>query len=229
MTREADPLVDGVLADDLQRRFRTSSSTVAVGAVPMTLLHPADADDLISEADFVEDDRLPYWADVWPSSTVLAGVVSALAGSGRTALELGCGLGLVASAAARAGFAVTATDYYEDALRFARVNAWHNTRRAIATRHLDWRRFPDDLGRFDLVLASDVLYERTYADLIAGGLDATIAPGGRGLIADPGRVAAPAFVEACTARGLRADRVSRHPWRAGEIRQTIDLYEVTRR
>ena len=228
MTRDAHPRDDAALADQLRRRFRTSSSTVEVGAAPVTLLHPANADDLISEADFVEDDRLPYWADVWPSSTVLAGAVAALPGTGRTALELGCGIGLVASAAARAGFAVTATDYYEDALLFARANAWHTTGRAIAVRHVDWRRLPDDLGRYDLVLASDVLYERTYADLIAAALDATIAPGGRGLIADPGRVAAPAFVEACTARGLRADRVSQHPWRAGEIRQTIDLYEVTR-
>ena len=229
MTPDAGRRDDAALADDLRRRFRTSSTTVAVGNASVTLLHPANADDLISEADFVEDDRLPYWADVWPASTVLAGAVAALPGSGRTALELGCGLGLVATAAARAGFAVTATDYYEDALLFARVNAWHNVGGAIATRHVDWRRLPDDLGRFDLVLASDVLYERAYADLIAAALDATIATGGRGLIADPGRVATPAFVEACTARGLRADRVSRHPWSAGEIRQTIDLYAVTRR
>ena len=229
MTRGSKPHDDAALADDLRRRFRTSSSTLDVGAEPVTLLHPASADELISEADFVEDERLPYWADVWPASTVLAGVVAALAGGGRRALELGCGLGLVATAAARAGFAVTATDYYEDALLFARTNVWHNTGRAIATRHVDWRDFPDDLGRFDLVIASDVLYERAYAELVAAALDATIALGGRGLIADPGRVAAPAFVAACTARGLRASRVSQHPWTAGEIRQTIDLYEVARR
>ncbi|MFM8780678.1 MAG: methyltransferase domain-containing protein, partial [Gemmatimonadota bacterium] len=41
-----------------------------------------------------------------------------------TALELGCGLGLVTLAAQRAGYAVTATDYYEDALRFAARNTW---------------------------------------------------------------------------------------------------------
>lgn len=229
MTRRPGTPGADALERSLRRRFRTSSSTVDVGGVPTTLLHPANADELISEAEFDEDERLPYWADVWPSSTVLAGIVASLDGEGRTALELGCGLGLVASAATRAGFAVTATDYYEDALRFAAVNAWRNTGRAIATRHVDWRRLPTDLGRFDLVVASDVLYEPPYAVLVAAALEATLAPAGRGLVADPGRLATPAFVDACGERGMRASRTGRHPWESGDIRQTIDLYEIVRR
>lgn len=212
----------------LRRRFRTEETEVPVGGAAVSLLHPANADELISEADFVVDERLPYWADIWPSSTVLAAVVGGMAGAGRTLLELGCGLGLVATAAARAGFAVTATDYYDDALLFAAVNARRNGGGEIVTRHVDWRRFPDDLRAFDLVVASDVLYERPYAELVARALAATIAPGGRGLVADPGRIAAGAFVEACTGLGLAAVRTGRHPWSSGPIQQTIDLLEVTR-
>jgi predicted nicotinamide N-methyase len=143
-------------------------------------------------------------------------------------LELGCGLGLVASAGARAGFAVTATDYYADALGFAAVNVWRNAEREVETRHVDWRAFPDDLGRFALVVASDVLYEHEYATLVARAIDRALEPGGRGLVADPGRVAAPAFLEECATLGLRAARSGRHPWSAGAINQTIDLYEVVR-
>ena len=210
----------------LRRRFRTAETDVRVGDASYTLLHPANAEELISEAEFDVDERLPYWADVWPSSTVLAGEVGGLDGGGRRALELGCGLGLVAAAAARAGFVVTATDYYEDALLFARVNAWRNAAEPIAARHVDWRAFPADLRGFDLVLASDVLYERPYADLVAEAFAATLAPGGRGLLADPGRIAAGAFVESCARRGLRARVARRAPFVAGEIRQTIDLYEI---
>ena len=217
---------DGSLARALERRFRTSESVVETAAGAFTLLHPANADDLITEADYVMDERLPYWADVWPSSTVLAGVVGALDGRGKRVLELGSGLGLVAGAAARAGFEVTATDYYEDSLLFARVNAWRASGREITTLHVDWRRFPTTLGRFDLVLASDVLYEREYATLVAAALAQSLAPGGRGLIADPGRLAVPAFIDECLARSLAVERIAQHPFRAGEIQQTIDLHEI---
>jgi predicted nicotinamide N-methyase len=227
-TPAEERVADGSLERGLVRRFRTAESTVETAGGSFTLLHPANADDLISEDDYVRDERLPYWADVWPSSTVLAGIVAGLDGGGARMLELGCGLGLVASAGARARFAVTATDYYTDALGFAAVNVWRNAEREIETRHVDWRDFPPDLGRFALVVASDVLYEHEYATLVARAIERTLAPGGRGLVADPGRVAAPAFLEECAALGLRAARTGRHPWSAGEINQTIDLYEVTR-
>jgi SAM-dependent methyltransferase len=98
----------------------------------------------------------------------------------------------------------------------------------VVTRHVDWRRLPADLRGFDLVVASDVLYERPYAELVARTFAATMGPGGRGLVADPGRVAAGAFVEACEGLGLAAVVTGRHPWTSGAIRQTIDLYEVRR-
>ncbi|MBI1809170.1 MAG: class I SAM-dependent methyltransferase, partial [Gemmatimonadetes bacterium] len=193
-----DPASDLAALDD---RFVIVESSLVVAGVDVTIEHPRSADDLINEADFDKDERLPYWADVWPSSTALAAVVAALDGAGQRALELGCGLGLVTIAALRAGFDVVATDYYDDALRFARRNALGNAQRAPQTRMVDWRDFPADLGTFDLVLASDVLYESHYAPLIAGALDATLAPGGRALVADPGRLAVPDFLAACAARG----------------------------
>lgn len=217
-----------VLRAELERRFRTVESEVPLRGRTLTLLHPASADELISEDDFGRDERLPYWADVWPSSIVLAEHALSMKGRGRRLLELGCGLGLVASAAAIAGFDVLGTDYYEDALSFARVNADANAGVALATRHVDWRAIPQDLGTFDVVLASDVLYERPYGALVARVLAATLSAPGEALLADPGRIAAPDFVAECTSIGLMAERVAREPWAAGTIRQTIDLYRVRR-
>ena len=223
---ESDDDLDA-LGDRLERRFRTTVSRVDVAGAPIDLLHPANADDLISEADFVNDDRLPYWADIWPSSHALAARVSGDGGRGRSLLELGCGAGLVSSAAARAGFEVTATDYYADALEFARVNAWRNVGARIAARMVDWRSFPADLGAFDMVVASDVLYERHYAPLLAYALARTIARGGVGVMADPGRVGVEAWLAACAERGLEVRQAERVPYEAGEIRQTITLYEIS--
>jgi SAM-dependent methyltransferase len=133
------------------------------------------------------------------------------------------------TAAARAGFEGLATDYYEDALLFAQVNVWRNAGALVAVRHVDWRDFPVDLGTFDLVVASDVLYERSYAPLLAYAYARTLAPGGRGVVADPGRVGRDAFLGECGGRGLTVRTMTEVPFAAGEIRQTITLLEIVRR
>lgn len=225
-TTPADAKGLKALEASLRRRFRVVQSTAHVGEERYTLLHPASAEDLISEAEFEEDERLPYWADVWPSAHVLAARVRGLEAAGRTCLELGCGAGLVTCAAARAGFLVTASDYYLDALNFTAVNAWRVTRRAVTTRALDWRALPDDLPRYDLVLAADVLYEQPYAALVARAIARTLAPGGVALVADPGRLAAPAFDEAADALGLRVERVARVEFDTGVAHQHIDIRSV---
>ena len=61
----------------LRARFDVAETEIAVRDEPVRLLRPESADALISEAEFAVDERLPYWADVWPSSIVLAGHTSA--------------------------------------------------------------------------------------------------------------------------------------------------------
>ncbi|HEV2017767.1 MAG TPA: methyltransferase domain-containing protein [Gemmatimonadaceae bacterium] len=221
-------LAGDALVTALNRRFRTSVEDATVDAHTFSILRPANSDDLIREEDFVKDERLPYWADVWPSSLILAGKLLGLKGRGKTALELGCGVGLSTLAATTAGYDVLATDYYEDALDVTRANVFRNLGKLARTRLVDWRHLPDDLGRFDLVFASDVLYEKEYAELLPLILDRVLVPSGIALIADPGRVAAPVFVEACVEHGLVVRQKETRPFEAGEIKQRIDLYEIAR-
>ena len=222
-------VLDGeALVVELTSRFRTSVEDATVDAHTFSILKPANSDDLIREEDFVKDERLPYWADVWPSSIILAGKLLELEGHGKTALELGCGVGLSTLAATSAGFDVLSTDYYEDALDVTRANVFRNLGTIARTRLVDWRHLPVDLGTFDLVFASDVLYEKEYAELLPVLLRGLLAPGGIALIADPGRVAAPVFVEACATHGLAIRDKETRPFEAGEIRQKIDLYEIGR-
>ena len=222
-------VLDGdALVVALTRRFRTSIEDATVDEHTFSILKPANSDDLIREEDFVKDERLPYWADVWPSSIILAGKLLELQGRGKTALELGCGVGLSTLAATSAGFDVLSTDYYEDALDVTRANVFRNLATIARTRLVDWRHFPEDLGTFDLVFASDVLYEKEYAELLPVLLRRLLVPGGIALIADPGRVAAPVFVEACATHGLTIDKKETRPFEAGEIRQKIDIYEIGR-
>ena len=213
---------------DLRQRFRVATASVPLGVLAVELLRPENSDALITEEDYVRDERLPYWADLWPSSFALARHLAALEGGGRRLLELGCGVGLASVAATHAGFRVTATDYYDDALAFASVNVARNGLPTPATRMVDWRQLPPDLGTFDLVVASDVLYEPRYPGLIAEVLARTLAEGGEGLIADPGRVAAPQFPIECEARGLAVTPRATVPYADGDIRQTIEIISVRR-
>ena len=222
-------VLDGdALVVALTRRFRTSIQDATVDERIFSILKPANPDDLIREEDFVKDERLPYWADVWPSSIILAEKLLELDGTGRAALELGCGVGLSTLAATSAGFDVLSTDYYEDALDVTRANVFRNLGTIARTRLVDWRHLPDDLGTFDLVFASDVLYEAEYAALLPTLPNPLLMRGGIALIADPGRVAAPLFVEACATNGLVVRKKETRPFEAGEIKQRIDIYEVGR-
>ena len=212
----------------LERSFRAIETRLCIADHELSLLHPASAEDLIDEADFERDERLPYWADIWPSARVLAANIAQLPGTGRKLLELGCGAGLVATMAALTGYEVCATDYYDDALRFTRLNVAQHTGAEIETRLVDWRRMPTDLGRFDLVVGSDVLYERAYGKLVARAIDMTLKRDGEAVIADPGRIAAEEFMRDARERGLRLVAREEVPFVEGKIRQTIRLYHFRR-
>jgi predicted nicotinamide N-methyase len=216
------------LRASLERRFRLAVTRLTIAGHALELLHPESADELIDERDFELDERLPYWADIWPSARVLAGYVAARPRAGHTVLELGCGAGLVATCAALAGYAVHATDYYEDALSFTRVNVFENTGEDPSTQLVDWRYLPADLGHFDLVVASDVLYERTYARLVARAIAASLTRRGEAMIADPGRVAAGDFVRSAADHGLVVASREEIPFVDGVIRQTITIYRLKR-
>ena len=210
----------------LRERFDVAETTVACAGRSFTLYHPRNADTLISEADYLKDERLPYWADIWPSSRVLADHVVRHKGNGRRALELGCGSGLVACALAAAGYKVTATDYYPDALEFTRVNVGRNTGHRIATRMVDWRDMPRDLGRFDVVVASDVLYEHTHGELVAEAVLATVRDDGYALIADPGRLSLDAFLQSAEESGMAVTEQWSAPFEEGAQKQVIQLFVV---
>jgi len=212
----------------LETRFVTTTVDVDVADASLSILKPRNSDDLISEADYVRDERLPYWADVWPSSLILAKRRATEVGDGRTFLELGCGLGIVSLTAMRSGFTVVASDYYEDALSFARANAWRNLHREPAIRMIDWRSLPADIGTYEMIVAADVLYEMAYAHLVADALAAALAPGGTAIIADPGRIAVDQVVEACEGRGLTRIERDTRPFVEGAIRQKITLFTIQR-
>jgi len=210
----------------LSRRWTTALEDVTIAGQTWTLFKPANADHLISEADYVMDERLPYWADLWPSARVLAATLATEPGRGRRLLELGCGLGLATIAAISAGFDVLATDYYDDALHVTRSNAARNLGREPHVRLVNWREWPDDLGQFDVVIAADVLYEKEYATLVAQCIARSLAPNGEAIVADPGRLALPAFRYGLHEVGLAITSTETIAYEADTVKQQVQIMRL---
>lgn len=166
--------------------FPTREERFAHRNIAWTLTLPASSEDLFDADAFDSDERLPYWADLWPSAKLLARSVLDGVWPERHAIELGCGVALVSLALLARGFRVVATDYEAVALRFASMNAARNSLGTLETRFFDWRD-PTDAPVAPLVIAADVLYEKRNAEAIAAILPRIVAPGGRALLADPKR------------------------------------------
>jgi predicted nicotinamide N-methyase len=160
----------------------------------LRLLRPRDAEALLDEHAFEHEEYLPYWAELWPSSLALARIIGSRALHGARTLELGCGLGLPSIAAALAGGRVLATDWSKEAVAMTATNAERNGAR-LETLVCSWTAPEPLLERapWDLILASDVLYEARNGDVL---LDLLPRLGTDVWLADPGRKPAERFLEA---------------------------------
>jgi predicted nicotinamide N-methyase len=162
----------------------------------LRVMRPRDSEELLDEEAFEHEEFLPYWAELWPSGVALARDVAARSLRGARTLELGCGLALPSIAAALAGGRVVASDWSTAAIALARENA-ERSGVDIETLVCDWTR-PEplvDRGPWDLVLASDVLYERRNTHALARLLPLLVGARSQVLVADPGRAAADAFLD----------------------------------
>jgi predicted nicotinamide N-methyase len=168
---------------------------IPVNGRDLRLLRPRDAEALLDEHAFEHEEYLPYWAELWPSSLALARAIGGRALKGARTLELGCGLGLPSIAAALAGGRVLATDWSSEAIRMTETNAERNDA-ALETLVCSWTEPAPLLERapWDLVLASDVLYEARNGEALLPLLPRLIDKGEIWL-ADPGRAAAGPFLE----------------------------------
>jgi predicted nicotinamide N-methyase len=156
----------------------------------LEILQPADAAELPDDRGAEWAPLVPYSEVLWRSGLELAREVAGAQLGGRRVIELGCGLAVPSLAAARGGATVLATDEDADALALVERNARANGL-AVATARLDWHE-PGEPGRFDLVLAADVLYERAS---VAPLLELLPRLADEVWLADPGRAPAAEFLE----------------------------------
>lgn len=202
---------------------------VTLAGKEWVIIRPPSAEELIDESAYARDERLPYWAELWPSAIVLAERISEIELDGRRVLELGCGLGLPSLVAARAGADVIATDWYREALDFAKRNA-RTADVKVAVALLDWF---SPAGKavegapYDLVIGADLLYEDRNGRALGELLPRLVAPGGRVLISDPRRPNARALWDALEPAGWsRVTTDVEYDGRPDESGRTIHLHDL---
>ena len=183
---------DGSLTDEFV------THTIELPSGELRVLQPKEAAKIPDDHQVEWAPLAPYWSVLWRSGMALARELDGEDLRGLRVVELGCGLAVPSIAAARGGAEVIATDGDIDALGLVRRNAEANGVE-LETAAVDWAD-PDELvdrGPFDLVLCSDILYERPSVALLLNLLP-RLAP--VAWVADPGRPAAEAFMEQATRR-----------------------------
>lgn len=147
------------------------------------------------------------FGQVWPAGRVLAQAMSTIDIDGRRILELGCGLALSSLVLHRRGADVTASDHHPLAPVFLAHNAQLNGMTTPRYRDLPWAVTQPALGRFDLIIASDVLYERDHATLLAALVRRHLRGHGEVVVTDPGRGNSGPFSTAMRIQGFALSEV----------------------
>ena len=140
-------------------QYATESTEIVVADRKFRILVPGNLDDFINSSDVLHD--FPLWAKLWKASWIMAGFLAQMpVDTDKQILEIGGGLGLVSIAGCTFGHLMTMTEYNQDAIQFAQANAHLNNCGHLPVVQLDWNR-PNLAGKFDLIVASEVVYRKS--------------------------------------------------------------------
>lgn len=206
---------------------------VIVEGRTFTIARPGGSDKLLDhpfvKEAFAADEYMPYWADLWPASRMLAKYIFREKWAPRlSALEIGCGLGLAGIAALAQGIRVTFSDYDATSIKFADANARANGFQNFTTLQLDWRFPPADL-KAPLILGADLIYEVRNVEPIIALIEKVLQPEGQALIADQDRIPGEAFKKALDAGPFAYTTKVLHAGQPGGNRVKGTLYRILKR
>lgn len=126
------------------------------------------------------------FGQLWPSGQLLAQAMCRFDIEGKRTLQLSCGIGLASIVLMRRGVEVIASDEHPLAEPFLAHNAALNGLPPVQFHQLRHGRELPTLGNFDLIIASDVLHDRSQAEVIANVVRHHAKPRAEVVLTDPG-------------------------------------------
>jgi predicted nicotinamide N-methyase len=186
-------------------KYKLRTEEIRIKDRTFKILLPSSMDDLLDEYEkmFHEDERLPYWANLWESAVVLAEyILEEYEFHDEHVLELGSGLGLAGLAAREKGAKIIYSDYDENSFPFIKINHFMNFQEEPIVRYLDWREVWCD-RQFDWIIASDIVYEPNLYPVILHAIGTLLNEKGTLLLTEPSRSFSKPFFEELIRNGFK--------------------------
>lgn len=204
--------------------IRKTTKNFSIDDFEIKLVVVDNSDEILLSA--VEHEETPLWLEIWPASIGLARWF--LQGpdlTGKTVLELGCGLGLAGLAAAAKGARVLFTDYVPESVELAaesgRLNGFE-TDGVVA----DWRDFKIT-EQYDFIIGADICYHPELNPYLRKIFAANLKPGGLLALSDPGRHDSAILLGQLAEDGWRMEKDT-VPVSQGKFDYNIFVYKLKR-
>lgn len=141
----------------------------------------------LAEAAGITSANWSLFGVVWPAAQMLARHMDKHAIEGLRILEVGCGLALASLVLHRHGADITSSDYHPMMPAFLHANTMLNRMSDIETISGDWTTIEPEPELFDLIIGSDILYERGHFDVLSAFINRHAKADAEVIIVDPGR------------------------------------------
>ena len=192
--------------------YQVKTETFAVGGVDTIIRSLLDRQQFAdpfgaAQRIGISSASWPLFGLVWPSALVLAAHMEQIPLGLRRVLEVGCGLALASLVVHRRDGLITATDRHPLTEAFLLENLRLNAMAPLPYQRGDWATANPLLGRFDLIVGSDVLYDRGLPDQLCAFIELHAQASVEVVIVDPDRGNRPAFNRGMS--GLGFDRTER--------------------
>jgi len=154
-----------------------------------------------AEALGISSAQWSLFGTIWPSGEVLAHEMEHFDIQGKRILEVGCGIALSSHLLNARHADITATDYHPEVGNFLIENTRLNHGQKIPYLRTNWLDSNSGLGKFDLVIGADLLYEHQHIDQLSGFIDRHTEQHCEVMIVDPGRRQQSGFTKKMTSLG----------------------------
>lgn len=172
--------------------YHVKHETVTVGGTDYqirSLLDLQQYSDPLGQAELagISPASWSLFGHIWPSARVLALAMDTFELTGKRILEIGAGLALASLVIHRRAGDMTVSDWHPLSQAFLTENLLLNDLAPLKYQTGNWESSNPELGLFDLIIGSDILYERQQPGQLANFIDSHAAPSAQIIIVDPDR------------------------------------------